>query len=97
MLKQWPTLDITHSNQYQVRAQVDNVKSHFIPSARDNIPEHYDLHRFEFAAERWEFIDSLLADNQCLLAIAECMEGGVPGLNAMQRESKAAKKWLEST
>jgi len=35
MLKQWPTLDIPGSNQYQVRAQVDMAKSHFIPSARD--------------------------------------------------------------
>jgi len=61
MLKQWPTLDITHSNRYQVRAQVDKVQYHIIQSARDNIAELYDLHRFESAAERLEFIDSLLA------------------------------------
>jgi len=29
---------------YQVRAQVDKVKSHFTQSARDNIAELYDLH-----------------------------------------------------
>jgi hypothetical protein len=64
MLKQWPMLDITRSNRYQVRAQVDKVKSHFIQSARDNTAELYDLHRFESAAERLEFIDSLLADKK---------------------------------
>jgi len=37
MMKQRPTLDITCSNRYQVQAQVDMVKSHFIQSARDNI------------------------------------------------------------
>ena len=66
MLKQWPMLDITRSNRYQVQAQVDKVKSHFIPSARDNIAELYDLHCFESAAERLEFIDSRLADNKYL-------------------------------
>jgi len=65
MLNQHPTLDITRSNRYQVRAQVDKVKSHSIQSARDNIAELYDLHRFESAAEHLEFIDSLLADNKC--------------------------------
>jgi hypothetical protein len=39
MLKQWPMLDITRSNRYQVRAQVDKVKSHLIQSARDNTAE----------------------------------------------------------
>jgi len=63
MLKQLPTLDITRSNWNQVGAQVDKVKSHFIQSARDNIGELYDLHRFESTAECLEFIDSLLADN----------------------------------
>jgi hypothetical protein len=52
MLKQWPTLDITHLNRYWVRAQVDKVKSHFIQSVRDNIAELYDLRRIESAAER---------------------------------------------
>jgi len=92
MLNQRPTLDITRSNRYQVRAQVDKVKSHFIQSARDNIAELYDLHRFESAAERLEFIDSLLADNKYLFPIAERVEGGVRGPNATQRESKAAKR-----
>jgi hypothetical protein len=44
-----------------------------------------------------EFIDSLLADNQYLFPVAERVEGGVCGPNAMQRESKAANKWLAST
>ena len=39
MLNQQPTLDITRSNRYQVRAQVDKVKSYFIQSASDNIAE----------------------------------------------------------
>ena len=79
MLKQRPRLDITRANWYQVPAQVDKVKSHFIQSVRDNIAELYDLHRFESAAERLEFIDSLLADNKYLFPIAECVEGGVCG------------------
>jgi len=66
MLKQWPTLDIPHSNWYQVQAQVNKVKPHSIQSARDNIAELHDLHRFESAAECLEFIDSLLADNKYL-------------------------------
>ena len=65
-LNQQPTVDITHSNRYQVRAQVDKVISHFILSARDNIVEHFDLQRFEYAAERLEFIHSLLPDNKYL-------------------------------
>jgi len=97
MLKQRPTLDITRSNQYQVRAQFNKVKSHSIQSARDNIAELYDLHRFESAAERLEFIDSLLADNQYLLPVAERVEGGVCGPMPMQRESKAASEWPAST
>ena len=97
MLKQRPTLDITRSNWYQVRAQVDKVKSHFIQSARENIAELYDLHRFESAAERLEFIDSLLADNTYLCPIAERVEGGVRGPNPTQRESQAGNEWLAST
>jgi len=57
----------------------------------------YDLHRFESATEHLEFIDSLLADNQYLFPVAECVEGGVHGPNPMQRESKAANKWPAST
>jgi len=97
MLKQRPTLDITCSNRYQVRTQVDKVKSHFIQSARDKIAELYDLHCFESAAERLEFIDSLLADNKYLFPVAEGVEGGVRGPNPMQRESKAANEWPAST
>jgi len=97
MLKQRPTLYITRSNWYQVRAQVNKVKSHFIQSARDNIAELSDIHRFESTAEHLEFIDSLLADNKYRFPIAERVEGGVCGPNATQRESKAADEWLAST
>jgi hypothetical protein len=97
MLKQWPTLDITRSNWYQVRAQVEKIKSHFIQLARDNIAELYDLHPFESTTERLEFIDSLLAGNKYLVPIVEGVEGGVPSPNPTQRESKAANKWLAST
>jgi len=84
MLKQQPTLDITRSNKYQVRAQVDKVKFHSIQSARDNIAELYDLHRFESGAECWEFIDSIRADNKYLFLVAERVEGGVRGPNPTQ-------------
>jgi hypothetical protein len=97
MLKQRPRLDITRSSPYQVRAQVDKVKSHFIQSARDNIAELYDLHRLESATEHLEFIDSLLADNKYLFPITEHVEGGVRGPNPTERESKAANEWLTST
>jgi len=97
MLKQWPTLDITRTNRYQVRVQVDMVKSHFIQSVRDNIAELYDLHCFESAAERLEFIDSVLADNKYLFPVAERVKGGVRCPNPMQRESKATNEWLLST
>jgi len=90
-------LDISRSNRYQVQAQVNKVKSNFIQSARENIAELYDLHRFESAAERLELIDSLLADNKYLFPIAERVEGGGRGPNPTQRESKAANKWLAST
>jgi len=97
MLNQWPTLDITRSKQYQVRAQVDKVKSHFIQSARDYIAELYDLHCFESNAEHLEYIDSLLADNKYLLPLAQGVEGGVRGPNPTQRVSKAANEWPAST
>jgi len=97
MLKQQPTFDITRSNSYQVRAQIDTVKSHFIQSARENIAELYDLHHFESTTERLECIDSLLADNKYLFPKAERVEGGVRGLNPTQRELKAANEWLAST
>jgi len=97
MLKQRPTLHITRSNRYQVHAHVDNVKSHFIQSARDNIPEFYDRQCIEAVTVRLEFIDSPLADNRYLFPIAECVEDGVHGPNAMQAELQAAIKWLVST
>jgi len=97
MLKLRPTLDITGSNWYQVRAQVDKVKSHLIQSPRDNIAELDDLHCFESAAEHFEFIDSLLADNMYLFPVAERVEGGVRGPRGTQRVSKAANEWPAST
>ena len=97
MPTQRPTLDITCSNWYQVCAQDDQVKSHFIQSVRDNIAELYDLHHFESTAKRLEFIDYLLADNKYPFPVAECVEGGVRGPNPMQRESKADNEWLVST
>jgi hypothetical protein len=97
MLEQWPTLDITRSNRSQVRAQADKVKSHFIQSARDTIAELYDLHRVESAAERLEFINSLLADNTYLFPIAEHVEGGAHRPNLTQRVSKPTNQWPAST
>jgi hypothetical protein len=97
MLEQRPTLDITRSNPYQVRALVDKVQSHFIQLARDNIAELYDLHRFKSDAEHLEFIVSLLSDNKYLFPIAERVEGGVCGPNLMQRVSNAANEWPAST
>jgi hypothetical protein len=85
MLKQRPMLDITRSNRYQVHAQVDKIKSHFIQSARDNIAELCDLHLLESAAERFEFIDSLLADNNYRFLVAESVESGVHGPKPTQR------------
>ena len=90
MLQQRPTLDITCSNRYQVRAQVNKVKSHYIQSARDNIAEQYGLHRFGSDAERLEFIDSLLADNANLFSVAERVESG----DAVQIERRECRKLL---
>jgi hypothetical protein len=97
MLNQRPRVDITRSNRYQVRAHVDKVESHFIQSVRDNIADLYDFHLFESAAERLEFIESLLADNKYLFPVAERVEGGVRGPNPRQRESNADNEWLVST
>jgi len=96
MLKQRPTLDITCSSRYQVWAQVNKVKSHFIQSARDNIPDLYDLHCFGSDTEHLELIDCLLADNKYLFPVVEPVEEGVRSPNPMQRESKAAHEWLVS-
>jgi len=97
MLKRRPTLVITRSIRYQVPAQVDKAKSHFIQSAKDHIAERYDLHRFESDAECLEFIDSFLADNKYLFRVAEHVEGCVHGPNPTKRVSKAAKEWPAST
>jgi hypothetical protein len=97
MQNQQPTVDVTHSNWYQVRAQVEKVKSDFIQSVRDNIAELYDLHHFESAAEHLEFIHSLLADNKYHFPEAERVEGGVRNPNPTRRESKADNEWLAST
>jgi hypothetical protein len=97
MLNQRPMVDIIHSNWYQVRIPVDKVKSHFIQSLRHNIAERYGLYHFESAAERFEFIDSLLADNKYPFPVAESVEGSVRGPNPTQRESKADSEWLPST
>jgi hypothetical protein len=53
-----------------VHAQVEQVKSHSLQSASDNIAELSDIHRFESTAERLEFIDSLLAENKYLFVLA---------------------------
>jgi hypothetical protein len=97
ILNQRPMVDITRSNPYQVRAQVDKIKSHFIQSVRDKIAELYDLHRLESAAERLEFIESLLANNKYLFPVAECVEGCVHSPNLTQRDSKADNELLGST
>jgi len=97
MLKQRPTLDITRSNWYQVHAQVNKVTSHFIQSAKDNMAELYDLHRFESNAECLEFFDYHLADNKYVFPLAERVEGGVCGPNPIQRVSKAANECPAST
>jgi hypothetical protein len=44
-----------------------------------------------------KFIYSLLAENKYLFPVAEHVEGGVPGPNPTQRESKAANEWPAST
>jgi hypothetical protein len=78
-------VDYTHSIWYEVRVQVDKVKFQYIQSARDNIVELYDLHRFESAAERLEFIDSILADSKYLFPIAQRVDGGARSPNRTQR------------
>jgi hypothetical protein len=97
MLKQRHMLNMTRSNWYQVCAHVDKGKSPFIQSARDNIAERFDLHRFESTTQRLEFNNSLLADYKNLFPIAERVECCVCGPNAMQRESKPDNEWLAST
>jgi hypothetical protein len=89
-------LDITHSNQYQVLAQVGKIKSHFAQSAMDNIAELYDLHRFESATDILEFINALWAGNKYHFPLPESVEGGVHSPNPTQGESKAANNWQGS-
>jgi len=90
-------LDMTYSIRYQVRAEVNKVKSHFIQSPRDLIAELYDLHCFESDVEYLEFIDSLLPDNKYLFPLAERVKGGVHGQNQTQRVSKTANECPAST
>jgi hypothetical protein len=97
MLNLWPTLDIQRSNRYQVRAQVDKVKSQFLQSARDNITQLYDRHWFESVAVHCEFIDSLLAHNMSHSPIGGHVERDVRSPIPTQKESKAANQWLAST
>jgi hypothetical protein len=85
-------LDITRSNWYQVRTQVNNVKFDFIQSARDHIAELYDLQHFASEAEHLEFIASLPGDNKYLFPAAEHVKGGVHGPSPTPRVLKAANK-----
>jgi len=85
MLKEWPTLDITHWNRYQVGAHVDIIQSHFIQSARDNIAELNNLHRFESDADWLDLIDSPVPDNKYHFPVAERVEGGVCSPNPTRR------------
>jgi len=62
----------------------------------DHIAEVYDLHHFESATEPLVFIDPQLGDNKYLFPVAECLKGGVGGLNPTQRESKATNEWSAS-
>ena len=95
-MKQRPTSEIIHSNWYQVRAEVKNVKSNFIQSEIYIIAERYDLYCFESDAEHLELIHSHLADNKHLFPGAVHVEGGVCSSNLIQRESNAANVLLVS-
>jgi len=97
MLNQQPTLDIAHSNWYQVWAQLNNIESHLIQSAQDNIAVLSNLHCWESNAELLEFIDFHLAENKYLFCVAERVEGGVSSLNSMHRESQDANECPMST
>jgi len=97
MLKQRPMFHIARSNRYQIPAEVDMVKSHFIQSAMEKIAEHCNLHCFEFDAERLEFGDFHLVDNKYLLPETQCGKGGVRHSNPKQQELKAANERRAST
>jgi hypothetical protein len=96
MLKRRPTIHITLSNWYQIRAQVLKVKSHFIQTARDSIAVKHDFNQFESNTECLVFIDSLLADNEYLFPVEEHVESAVHGPKRKQRMSKAANEWPTS-
>ena len=97
MLKQRPTLNITCSNQYQVRAHVNKVTSHPIESARNNIEKRFDLQPSESDAEGLEVINPIPADNMYHFPEVEYAERGVYGPNPMQRESNATNESRGST
>ena len=90
-------MDISCSNQYHIRAQVNKVQTHFIQSARGNIAKLNNLHRFGSDAECWEFLHSSLAYDDYLFPVAERVEGGVCGPSPTQRKQKAGNQWAEST
>jgi len=73
------------------------VKSNYIHSTWHNIAERYGLHLFQSNAGHLEFIDSFLADNKYLFAVAEHAEGGVCDYNPTQWESNAANQCPVST
>ena len=97
MLKQQPTLDIIHSNQYLAQVHVEMATSHFIRLARDIRAELDNLHDFHSTAEHLELIAPLLAHNQFHFPVAERVEGGVCSPNPTQRESKACNTMPAST
>jgi hypothetical protein len=97
MLNQWPTLNITCSNQYQVQTYVDICTSHFSQLTKDNIAEHYDLHCLEFDAETFVFIHSGLADSKYHLHVAKRVDGGVYTQYPMLGVSIAVNEWAASS
>jgi len=90
-------MDVTHWTRYQVRAEVNKLNFHFIQSARVNIVELNDVHHFGSDSERLEFVDSRLPDNKYHFPVAEHVQGGVCNQYPIQRASKAANEWPEST
>jgi hypothetical protein len=97
ILKQQPTLDITHSRRYQIRAHVDKIRSDVIQSAGDTIAALYGLDQFQSDLEHLEFIEPLLVDNMYHVPGAEHVEGCVCSPNPTQRISKPADTWPAST
>jgi hypothetical protein len=97
MLNQRSTLAIVRSHRCQVRAQVEKVKSHFIQTSRDNIAKLDNIHRFEYSAERLEFIDFRMVDNKNMFPVEKPVEGGALGPHPTQRESKPDNEWQASS